>query len=162
MHDDFGVGRPRQVVVVVRQQLVAQLGVVRQLAVEAEAEPLVLLQVVPLERLGVAEVVLAAGGVAHVPDRRPPGVLRHDALGLAAMAQPKHLAHRAHAAIRFQQLLPLGVVARHPGRKLAAILHVQQHPRDQPRNLVRPLRRAERTDRLARQMIDGGQAALVM
>ena len=75
VHDDFGVGRPRQVVIVVRQQLVAQLGVVRQLPVEAEAEPLVLLQMVPLERLGVAEVVLAAGGVAHVPDRRPAGAV---------------------------------------------------------------------------------------
>ena len=78
------------------------------------------------------------------------------------MAQPKHLAHRADAAIRFQQLLPLRVVARHAGRKLAAVLHVQQHPRDQPRNLVRPLRRAKRTHGLARQMIHGGQAALVM
>ena len=81
-----------KMVVVVGQQLVAQLGVVRQLPVEAEAEPFVLLQMVPLERLGVVEVILAARGVANVADRRPAGVALHDALRLAAMAQPKDFA----------------------------------------------------------------------
>ena len=66
------------------------------------------------------------------------------------------------AAIRFEQLLPAGVIARHAGRELAAVLHVQQDSRDQPRNLVRPLRRAERAHGVARQVINGGQAALVM
>ena len=95
-------------------------------------------------------------------DRRPAGVLRHDALGLAAMAEPKHLADAAQPAVGFEQLLPVGVVAGHAGRELAAVLDVQQHPRNQPRDFVRPLRRAERTRLAARQMIDGGHAALVV
>ena len=111
VHDDFGVVVARQVIVAVGQQLVAQLGVVGQLAVEAEAEPLVLLQMVPLERLGVAAVVRAAGGVANVADRRPAGVLRHQALGLAAMAEPKDFADAAHLLVGVEELLALRVEA---------------------------------------------------
>ena len=73
MHDDFGVGLPGEVVVLVGQQLLAELGVVGQLAVEGEAEPLVLLDVVPLEGLGVTAVVAAAGGIADVADGRLAG-----------------------------------------------------------------------------------------
>ena len=152
----------RKMVVVVGQQLVAQLGIVGQLAVEAEAEPLVLLQVVPLERLGVVQIVLAARGITNVADGRPAGHPRHDALGLAAMAQLENLADGPDAAECVEQLLPVGMVARHAGRELAAVLHIQQDPRDEPRNFVRPLRRAQRAYGRARQMVDGGKSALVM
>ncbi len=91
VHDDFGVGVAGQVVVAVGQQALAQFLIVGQLAVEGEAEPLVLLQVVPLERLGVAAVFGAAGGVADVADGGPAGVLRHQAFVLAAMAQAEKL-----------------------------------------------------------------------
>ena len=59
----------------------------------------------PLERLGVAAVVAAAGGVPHVADRRPAGVLPHQAFGLAAVAEAKHLAHRAELAVRVDELV---------------------------------------------------------
>ena len=65
----------REVIVGQGEQLVAQLGEVGQLAVEGEAEPLPLAAVMPLERLGVAAVVGAAGGVADVADGGPARVL---------------------------------------------------------------------------------------
>ena len=68
MHDDFGVGVALQVVVALGEQLFLELFVVGELAVEGEGEPLGLAAVVALERLGVASVVAAAGGVAHVAD----------------------------------------------------------------------------------------------
>ena len=69
MHQDFGVGVALQVVVALGEQLVLELLVVGELAVEGEGEPLGLAAVVALERLGVAAVVAAAGGVADVADR---------------------------------------------------------------------------------------------
>ena len=116
VHDDFSVGGARQMVIIVRQQLVAQLGIIRQLAVERETKPFVLLQVVSLERLGVVEVVLTTGGITHVADRRPAGIPLHNAFRFAAVAQPKHLADAAQAAVGFQQLLPVRPVAGHAGR----------------------------------------------
>ena len=68
VHDDFGVGVALQVVVALVEQLFLELLVVGKLAVEGEGEPLGLAAVVALERLGVAAVVAAAGGVAHVAD----------------------------------------------------------------------------------------------
>ena len=163
VHDDFGVGVARQVVVVVGQQLVAELGVVGQLAVEAEAEPLVLLQVVPLERLGVVEVVLPAGGVANVADRRPAGVALHDALGLAAMAQAKHLADGAQAAIRFEQLLPVGADSwscrPKAGRGSARPAASAGSSRE---TWSGPCAGHSGLTAVAGKVIDGGQAALVM
>ena len=78
VHDDFGVGVARQVVVGSGEQFVAQLGEVGELAVEGEGEPLPLAAVAPLERLGVAAAGRAAGGVADVADGGPAGVLLHD------------------------------------------------------------------------------------
>ena len=78
------------------------------------------------------------------------------------MIQAKDLARRADAAICFEQLLPPGMIARHAGGKLAAILHVEQYPRNEPGNLVGPLRRTQRTNGLARQVINRGQSALMM
>ena len=127
-------------VVIIRQQLVAQLCVVRQLPVERETKPLVLLQVVTFEGLRIVEIVLAAGRIAHVPDRGPARIPFHDAFGLAAVTQPKHLADAAQAAVGLQQLLAVGQVAGHPRRKLSAVLYVEQNPRHQPRNLIRALR----------------------
>ena len=85
----------REMVVVVVEQLLAKILVVGQLAVEGEAEPLVLLDMVPLEGLGVAAVVLTAGGVADVPDRRSAGVLVHQALEFAPVVEPEDLANVA-------------------------------------------------------------------
>ena len=69
VHEDLGVGVALQVVVALGEQLVLELLVVGELAVEGEGEPLGLAAVVALERLGVAAVVAAAGGVADVADR---------------------------------------------------------------------------------------------
>ena len=83
----------------------AQLGVVGQLPVEAEREPLVLLQMLPLERLGIVQVLGPAGGVAHVADRRPAGVLLHQALELAAVAHAKDFADAAQVLVGVEELV---------------------------------------------------------
>ena len=139
MHQHFGVGLAGEVVVVIVEQLLAEVHVVGQLPVEGEAEPLVLLDVVALEGLGVAAVVLAAGGVADVADGRPAGILLHQALVLAAMAQPEDLADVAHVLVGVDQLIAVGIVGGHAGRQLAAVLDVQQHPRHQPGDFLGPL-----------------------
>ena len=48
------------------QQFVTQMRIVGQLASECKAEPLVLLQVMPLKRLGIAGVFTTTSGVANV------------------------------------------------------------------------------------------------
>ena len=90
VHDDFRVVLASQVMVAVLQQLVAQCRVVGQLAVEGEAEPLVLPQVVPLEGLRVTAVVAAAGGVAHVADGRQAGIFLHECFAFAAMCDSRN------------------------------------------------------------------------
>ena len=89
----------------IAEDLVPQLRIVGQLPVEGEGEPLALLDVPVFERLGVAAVFLAAGGVADVPDRGRAGVPAHDVLELAAVVEPKDLAHRAHVFPFHQQLV---------------------------------------------------------
>ncbi len=72
-------------VIIVAEQAIAQLLVVRQLPIEAEAEPLVLDQVVPFERLRVAAIIFATRGVTHMPNRRVTRVFPHQILTLGAM-----------------------------------------------------------------------------
>src|SRR3954447_18409535 len=51
--------------------------------------------------------------------------------------------------------------ARHSGRELPPVLHVQQYSRDQPGRLLRPMR-SKRAHGLAVKMINRGQSALMM
>ena len=141
------------------EQLLAEVHVVGQLPVEGEAEPLVLLDVVALERLGVAAIVLAAGGIADVPDGRPAGVLLHQVFVLAAMVQSKDLADVPHFLVGVDQLVAIGIVGGHAGGQLAAILDVQEHPRHEPGDFLGPLLGTQRADAPARQVIDSGDAA---
>ena len=89
------------------QQLRAQLAVVGQLPVVAQAEPLPLFEIVPLQRLGVVAIFLAAGGVTHVPNRRRACKLLHQPFVFGSMAHPKHVADAAQIFVRLQQLPPL-------------------------------------------------------
>ena len=162
MQNDFGVGLAGQVVVVVGEQLLAELAVVGQLAVEAEAEPFVFLQMVPLERLGVAEVVGPAGGIPHMPDGGAARVFLHQAFVLAAMAHPKDFGDAADLFVGVDQLIAIGIEDRHAGGELAAVLDVEQHSRDEPRGFFGPLRGAERARFAAGQVIDRGQTAFVI
>ncbi len=92
MHQHFRVRLVGQMVVVIVEQLLAEVHVVGQLPIEGETEPLVLLDMLPLEGLGAAAIVGAAGGVADVADGGPARVFLHQALVLAAMVEPKNLA----------------------------------------------------------------------
>ena len=69
VHDDLGVGIALQVVVALGEELLLELEVVGELAVEGEGEPLRLAPVIALEGLGIVAVIAAAGGVSHVADR---------------------------------------------------------------------------------------------
>ena len=101
--------------VVIGQQGLSQLAIVGQLAVEAEAKPFSLLQMVTLERLGIAAILLATGGVSNVPDGGPAFVLLHQRFGFAPMTQPKHFRHAPQLAVGIDQLLPSGRIAGHAG-----------------------------------------------
>ena len=136
MHEDLGVGVALQVVVALVEQLVLELVVIGELAVEGEGEPLGLAAVLALERLGVAAVGAAAGGVADVTDRRRAVDALHDGLELVAMVEPEGLGDGAQFLVGPEQGVAVGLVAAHPRGELAAVLHVQQHPRDQPGDAV--------------------------
>ena len=165
VHDHFGVVVAGQMVFVVGEDLGPQLQVVGQLPVEPEGEPLPLLDVRPLQRLGIAAILGTAGGVADVADGGPTGVLRHQSLVLAAVAEAKHLADAAHILDRGEQLAAVRIPDGHPGRELAAVLDVEEHPRHETRHLLRPLGRAQVAGIgaiAAWQVVDGYQPALVM
>ena len=152
-------------VFVVGEDLGPQLQVVGQLPVEPEGEPLPLLDVRPLQRLGIAAILGTAGGVADVADGGPTGVLRHQSLVLTAVAEAKHLADAAHILDRGEQLAAVRIPDRHAGRELAAVLDVEEHPRHETRHLLRPLGRAQVAGIgaiAAWQVVDGYQPALVM
>ena len=161
VHDDFGIRRPRQMVLIIFQQLVAQFGIVGKLPVEGERKPFALLQMVPLEGLGVAEVFAAASGVPNMADGGLAGVPGHQRFRFAAVVEPKRLGHRAQLAIGFQNLLALGVVGGEPGRKLPAILDIQEQPRHQSGNFGQAVRSRQRARFVPRQMINGRDATLV-
>ena len=149
-------------VVAIGQQIGLQFAVIRQLAIEAKAEPFVLLQMMPLERLRIIPIVLATSGVTHMADRRAARALVHQAFVLAAMAHSEHFAHAADIFVREQQLLPLGVVRGNSGRQLPAVLNIQQHPRHEPGNFLRTMWAAQRIGGPARKMINGRHSAFVM
>ena len=150
-------------VVALGQQLVLERLVIGELAVEGEGKPLGLAAVVPLERLGIAAVVAAAGGVADVADRERAVDPLHDRLELLAMVQAKRFGDRAHFLVGLDQRTAVRAKAAHAGGELAAVLHVQQHSRNQSGHAVDIARdRRQRRDRLTRGMVDGSHAAFVV
>src|SRR3954468_4013923 len=108
MHDDFGISRPGKMVIIIGQQLVAQLRIIGELPVESKAEPLVFLQVVAFERLGIVQVIVAACRVTHVTNRGPASHSSHDTLSLAMMSEVENFAHGAYASECVEELLPIG------------------------------------------------------
>ena len=161
VHQDFGVGFPGQVEVGVREDFLAQLGVVGQLAVEGEAEPLRLLDVVAFKGLGVAAVVLAAGRVTNVPDRRRSGVFLHQHLGRLGVAEMEHLGDGADVPVGIDQLFAIRAEGGHPGGQLPAVLDVQQQARHQPRGFTGPLRGCQTAGLAVGQVVNRGNATLV-
>ena len=124
MHDDFGIGIAGQIVVVVVQQLLFQLGKVGQLAVESETEPLVLFDVVAFEWLGVAAVGLPTGGVSNVPDGRPARIFIHQVGVFGPMVDAENLGDRAYVLVGVDELLPIRIIGSNAGGQLAAVLDV--------------------------------------
>ena len=161
VHEDLGIGLPREMVIVVGQKLGPQLGVIRQLAVERETEPLVLLDVGALEGLGIVAIIQPAGGIADMADRGPAVKFLHQALVLSPMVHAKNLANRADILIGADKLFAMGVIGRHAGRQLAAVLDVQQHPRHEAGHGLRPTIHAQGTHAPPRQVIDCGHTTFV-
>ena len=114
-----------------------------------------------LERLGVAAVVGAAGGVADVADGGPAGVLLHDAVVLGLVVEAKRLDDGADLLVGVEELVAIGIVGGHAGGELAAVLHVEQHPRHQPRTCSGPAG-GQRRGRGAVEMINRRDAAFVV
>ncbi len=136
MHDDLGVGVALQVIVALGEELFLQLTIIGKLAVEGEGEPLGLAAVVALEGLGVVAVVAAAGGVADVADGHGPVHALHDRLELVAVVQAERLGDRPQLLVGPDQRVAILAIAGHPCGELPAVLHVQEHPRDQPSHAV--------------------------
>ena len=162
VEDDLGVVVTGEVVVAVGEDLGTQFGVIRQLPIEAEGEPLPLLDVGTLEGLGIAPILGAARRIPDMPDRRRAGVLIHEPLVDAAVAHPEHLAHAPDILVGGEELVAVGIPGRHSGGELPAILDVEKHPGNEPGHVVGPLHRAERTRRDIGEVIDRRKAALVM
>ncbi len=107
VHEDFGIGLAGEVVVAVGQEIAAEFLVIGQLPVKGKAEPLVPLQVMPLERLRVAAILGPAGRIAHVADRRAAGVFVHQAFAFAAVAEAKDFADATQLLVRVDELIAL-------------------------------------------------------
>ncbi len=161
MHQNFGVGFAGQVEIRLGENLVPQIGVIRQLAVEGKAEPFGFFDVVPLERLGVAAVVFAAGGVAGVADGGRAGVFDHQFGNQAGMVQMEHLGDAAHVFVGVDELPAPGVKACHARGQLPPVLDVEEKLHHQAGGLVGVFKRDEGADVFAGEMIDGRNAALV-
>jgi len=131
VHDDFGVGVEREVVLAAGEQAVAQVGVVGEGSVEGEAEPFPQAPVMALEGLGVARVVVAGGGVAGVADGGGPVVLVEDCAVLVRVRHAEDFADGADVLERVDDLRTVGVVSRHAGGELSAVLQVEQHARQE-------------------------------
>ena len=145
------------------QQLVSEFVVVRQLAVEGERKPATLVEVMVLERLSVTFVVGSAGGITHVPNGNRTTVFAHQILSFRFVRQSKDFLHASDVAIGVQKLavFSLSVVSSNPSRKLASILHVEQHSNDQRRGLFGIRTRAKFAGFAAGQMIDRRNATFV-
>jgi hypothetical protein len=152
----------REVIVRRRQKLVTKVGEIRQLAVERKAEPFPFPAVVPLERLRVAEIVGPARRIADVADRRPAGILPHDAIVLGLVVEPKRLDHRADLLVSAEDLLALGTERREPGRQLASILKIEEHSRHQAADLILTMRRRQSRGVSAIQVINRRDPAFMV
>ena len=104
MEQDFGVDVARQMEVGLGENLLPQLLEIGELSVEAECEPLVLLDVVPLERLSVSAIIAATCGVPHVTNGRHTGVLVHQGRCLFLMVEVEDLGDGADILVRIDQL----------------------------------------------------------
>ncbi len=78
------------------------------------------------------------------------------------MVQAEDLAHHAQVLVGLDELLPLGVEGGDARGKLPAVLDVQQHLGDQPAGVLGPLFGGQPADLAAGEMIDRGDAALVV
>lgn len=110
----------------VLENLLPQFWVVRQLSVESEAEPLRLLNVMPLERLGIAAVILATGRVADMSNRGRPSIFGHQGLEVLTLIKLKDLGHRPDFLVRVNSLIAIRTVGRHASRELPAVLDIQE------------------------------------
>src|SRR5439155_5944920 len=114
------------------------------------------------ERLGVAAVILAAGGVPDVPDRRQPGVLAHQLFEVLLLVEVKHLGDGADLFVRVDELISLAVERGHAGGQLSPVLNIQQQSRDQARCLPQPLLGGQVATTPIGKVINRRDAALVM
>ena len=85
MQNNLGIGVARQVVIPFASEFVFELLIVGQLAVKAEAEPLVLVNVLAFERLSIVAVVLTTCRIANVTDGRRADQLLHDRFVFASV-----------------------------------------------------------------------------
>jgi hypothetical protein len=161
MHHDLSIGFACQMVVAGTHQLVAQSGIVRQLAIETKAEPLPLHQVMTLERLGVAAIFFTTGRVTDVADAGVPRILLHQLFARLAMGQAKDLGDRPELLVRIDELFAFWIVSRDSSSELPTILDIEQHSRQQPGSMLRAVG-AQGAERGAGQVIHRGDAAFVV
>ena len=108
-----------------------QFLVVGQLAVETEAEPLVLLEMMSLEGLRVATVFCATGRISDMTDAGLPGVLPHEPFALLTVLQAKDLTNRPNIVVGIDQLIAFTGKGGKSSRQLPAVLDIQEHSRQQ-------------------------------
>ena len=162
VHDDFGVEVLRQMIVGQREQFVAQIGEVGELAVEGHGEPFPFAAMLAFKRLSEGAVVGATGGIAGMADGGPAREFLHDAVVFGLMIEPKRLDDRADLLVGIEDLAAVGIVGAEASRQLPAILQIQQQPRHEPRNIVLAAGGHQRRRRGAVKMIDRGNPTLMV
>jgi len=118
---------------------------------------------IALEGLRVVAVVTAARGVPDVTDGRGAIHALHDCLEFGAVVQAEGLGNSPQLLVDPDDRIAIHAIAGHPCRQLPAILHIQQHPRDQSSHAVDIAgNRRQLGYGLALSMKDGRDAALVV
>ncbi len=112
-------------------QVVFEMIVIGQVAIEGDGEPFPHPSVDALERLGVGAVGGAAGGVAVVPDGGNAGILLHQAPALVGGVQPEYLVNRPQILMGLQDAVPSRIVGSDARAELPPVLQFQQSAYDE-------------------------------
>jgi len=113
------------------------------------------------KRLCITAVIGAAGGVANVTDGGSSVVLFDELLGFFFTAETENFIHSADVFMGTDELLSLGIVARHSSCELASILNIKEQAWNQSGCLIRVVIGDKRGDIIVNEMIYRSNAAFV-
>lgn len=140
----------------------AQLGIVGELSVKGEGEPFSPFDVGAFEGLRVVGIFLAACRVADMADGGGSGVLLHEVVVGPLLVEVEDLGDGTDIFVGLNQRATFRSVGAESRGQLSPVLNVQKHSGEEAGDLSWPLGWAQGARFGGVEMIDRGDAALVM